>query len=114
LQIADCSDAPAIYNLQWIELGAAMKEVTLTITNQVGLHARPAAAFYKKSREFKSKIMIQNLSRPESKEVPVSPFYLLQLGVGQGHDVRLRADGEDEQAAIAALTQLVEENFGET
>jgi phosphocarrier protein HPr len=95
-------------------MGFAMTEVTLTITNQVGLHARPAAAFYKKSREFKSKITIQNLSRPESKEVPVSPFYLLQLGVAQGHDVRVRADGEDEQAAIAALTQLVEENFGET
>jgi phosphotransferase system HPr-like phosphotransfer protein len=28
--------------------------------------------------------------------------------------VRVRADGEDEQAAIAALVQLVEENFGET
>ena len=95
-------------------MGFAMTEVTLTITNQVGLRARPAAAFYKKTREFKSKITIQNLSRLGSKEVPLSPFYLLQLGVGPGHDVRVRADGEDEQAAIAALTQLVEENFGET
>ena len=90
-----------------------MTEVTLTIANQVGLHARPAAAFYKKSREFKSKITIQNISRPESKEVPVSPFYLLQIGVSQGHEVRIRADGDDEQAAIAALKQLIEDNFGE-
>lgn len=90
-----------------------MTEVTLTITNQVGLHARPAAVFYKKTREFKSKITIQNLSRPDSKELPVSPFYLLQIGVSQGHMVRIRADGEDEQAAIAALTQLIEDNFGE-
>jgi phosphocarrier protein len=37
----------------------------------------------------------------------------LQLGVAQGHNVRVRADGEDEQAAIDALTQLVKENFGE-
>jgi len=91
-----------------------MTEVTLTITNQVGLHARPAATFYKKSREFKSKITIQNVSRPETKEVPVSPFYLLQIGVSQGHNVRIRADGDDEQAAIAALTELIEDNFGET
>jgi len=91
-----------------------MTEVTLTITNQVGLHARPAAMFYKKSRALKIKITVENLSRPESKEVPVSPFYLLQLGVAQGHDVRVRADGDDEQAAIGALTQLVKENFGET
>jgi phosphocarrier protein HPr len=91
-----------------------MIETTLTVTNAVGLHARPAAVFYKKTREFKSKITIQNLSRPESKEVPVSAFHLLQIGVSQGHRVRLRATGEDEQEAIAALTKLVEENFGES
>jgi phosphocarrier protein HPr len=91
-----------------------MIETTLTVTNAVGLHARPAAVFYKKTREYKSKITIQNLSRSESKEVPVSPFHLLQIGVSQGHQVRLRASGEDEQEAIAALTKLVEENFGET
>jgi phosphocarrier protein HPr len=91
-----------------------MTEVTLTITNQIGLHARPAALFYRKTREFKSKTTIQNLSRPETKEVPVSMMYLLQIGVSSGHQIRIRADGEDEQAAVAALTQLVEENFGET
>lgn len=91
-----------------------MIETILTINNAVGLHARPAAMFYKKSREYKSKITIQNLSRPNTQEVAVSPFHLLQIGVSQGHQIRLRATGEDEQAAIAALTQLVEENFGET
>ena len=90
-----------------------MTETTLTVTNNVGLHARPAAMFYKKTREFKSKITIQNLSRPGGKELPVSDFNLLQIGVLQGHQIRLRADGEDEQAALAALTQMVEENFGE-
>ncbi|KPV52960.1 PTS sugar transporter [Kouleothrix aurantiaca] len=90
-----------------------MTEATLTITNAVGLHARPAAMFYKKTREFKSKITIQNLSREGGKELPVSPFNLLQMGVLQGHQVRLRADGDDEQAAIEALTQMVADNFGE-
>jgi phosphocarrier protein len=37
----------------------------------------------------------------------------LQIGVLQGHQIRLRATGEDAQAAIAALTQMIEENFGE-
>lgn len=90
-----------------------MTEVILTVTNVVGLHARPAAAFYKKTREFKSRVTIQNLSRPATKEVPVSPFYLLQIGVSQGHQVRLRAEGDDEREAIAALTTLIEEQFGE-
>jgi len=91
-----------------------MTEATLTITHPVGLHARPAALFYQKTREFKSRITIQNLSRPTTNEAPVSTFHLLQIGVSQGHQVRIRAEGEDEQAAIAALTKLVEENFGET
>jgi len=91
-----------------------MTEATLTINHVVGLHARPAAAFYKKTREFKSRVTIQNLSRPNTKEVPVSPFYLLQIGVSQGHQVRIRAEGEDEREVIAALTKLVEDNFGET
>ena len=72
-----------------------MTETTLTIANAVGLHARPAAMFYKKTREFKSKITIQNLSREGGKELPVSPFNLLQMGVLKGHQVRLRAEGED-------------------
>ena len=90
-----------------------MTEAILTITNPIGLHARPAALFYRKVREFKSKITVQNLSRPETKEVPVSMMYLLQIGVSQGHEVRIRAEGVDEREAIAALTQLVEGNFGE-
>ena len=97
-----------------IRWGAVMTEATLTITHPVGLHARPAALFYQKTREFKSRITIQNLSRPTTNEAPVSTFHLLQIGVSQGHQVRIRAEGEDEQAAIAALTKLVEENFGET
>jgi phosphocarrier protein HPr len=90
-----------------------MTETILTINHVVGLHARPAKEFYKKTREFKSRVTIQNLSRPDSKEVPVSLFYLLQIGVSQGHQVRIRAEGEDEREVIAALTALVEENFGE-
>lgn len=90
-----------------------MTETTLTIQNKVGLHARPAAVFFQKARQFKSKITIQNLDRAGSPELAVSAFNLLQLGVRQGDDIRLRADGEDEDAAIAALAQLVEEKFGE-
>lgn len=90
-----------------------MTETTLTIQNKVGLHARPAAVFFQKARQFKSKITIQNLDRAGSPELTVSAFNLLQIGVRQGNDILLRADGEDEDAAIAALTQLVEEKFGE-
>ena len=43
----------------------------------------------------------------------ISAFNLLQIGVKTGHTVVIRAEGEDEAAAIAALQKLVEDNFGE-
>jgi phosphotransferase system HPr (HPr) family protein len=90
-----------------------MAETTLTVTHPVGLHARPAAVFYRAARQFQSRITIQNLSRPGTGEVQVSPINLMQIAVQQGHEICLRAEGEDAAAALAALTQLVENNFGE-
>jgi len=90
-----------------------MTEVVLTVNNKHGLHARPAKDFIKKAREFGSKITIQNISRPNSPAVALTPVGLLNIGVRQGHAIRLRAEGPDEVQAIAALTQLVGENFGE-
>jgi phosphocarrier protein len=90
-----------------------MIETTLTINHPHGLHARPAALFYRKARQFRSKLTIQNLNRPESNEVPVSPFHLLQIGVRSGDAVRLRAIGDDAEIVIAELTALITTNFGE-
>lgn len=93
--------------------GGLMTEIVLTITNKDGLHARPAKDFIKKVREFTSKVTIQNLSRPESKEVAATPVGLLNIAARQGHEVRIRADGADAPELIAALKQLIESNFGE-
>lgn len=90
-----------------------MTETTITVTHPVGLHARPAAVFVQTARQFKSKITIENRDRPEKKPVSISAFNLLQIGVKTGHTVVIRAEGEDEAAAIAALQKLVEDNFGE-
>lgn len=90
-----------------------MTETTLTVTHPIGLHARPAATFYRKVRQYKSRITIQNLSRPETAEVPISTISLVQIAVKQGHAIRIRAEGEDEAEAVAALAHLVETNFGE-
>ena len=90
-----------------------MNEAILTINNPHGLHARPAKDFIKKAREFSSTMTIQNLSRPDSKEVALTPVGLLNIAVRQGHMIRVRAEGPDEVEAITALTRLVEGNFGE-
>jgi phosphotransferase system HPr (HPr) family protein len=90
-----------------------MTEIVLTVTNKDGLHARPAKDFINKVREFKSKVTIQNLSRPDSKEMAVTPVGLLNIAARQGHEIRVRAEGADAAEVIAALKQLVEDNFGE-
>jgi phosphocarrier protein HPr len=89
-----------------------MVEKTLVVRHPHGLHARPAADFYRACREFQSRVTIQNLSRPESPEVAVSLFNILQIGVSQGHEVRVRASGVDECAALQALSAVIEQHTG--
>lgn len=85
-----------------------------TIINKTGLHARPASDFVKEAKQFTSKIKIANLSTPE--EAPVnakSIISVLSLGMAQGTDVELCAEGEDEQQAVEALVSLIKSGFGE-
>lgn len=45
---------------------------------------------------FRSRITVRNITRRSSVELPVSLLNLLQLGASQGHQVLIRAEGEDE------------------
>ncbi len=91
-----------------------MAEATVTVRHASGLHARPAALFYRTTRQFQSRVTVQNLSGADQSEVPVSAINLLQIGVKQGHEICIRAEGPDAEAAIMALTRLVESDFEET
>jgi phosphotransferase system HPr (HPr) family protein len=89
-------------------------ELILTIDHPSGLHLRPAALFVKTAARFQSQITITNISRvgrPESDAK--SLMGVMQNGVSQGHQVRLRANGPDAEAALAALQQLVSNRFEE-
>ncbi len=91
-----------------------MHETILTIDHQAGLHLRPAALFVRTAKRFGSTIKLTNLSRENSAEVNgKSMLGLMQLGVSQGHQVRVRASGDDAAEAIAALEHLVHCNFEE-
>ena len=80
------------------------------MTNQVGLHARPATFFIQKANEFKSSIWIE---RDERKVNAKSLLGVLSLGVVKGGEVNIIVDGEDEAEAMEALLHLIETNFGE-
>lgn len=85
-----------------------MQEVK--VNNKVGLHARPATYFIQKANEFKSGIWIEKNNRRVNAK---SLLGVLSLGIVQGTEVHLIADGNDEKEAVAALAELVSTNFAE-
>ena len=80
------------------------------LINRVGLHARPAMFFIQKANEFKSNIWVEQGTRRVNAK---SLLGVLSLGVVQGEEITIVADGEDEFDAISNLTELIETNFGE-
>lgn len=93
-----------------------MKESKVVLNNEVGLHARPASLFVQEAAKYKSEIMV-SAQDPDSQELreanAKSILGVLTLGVFQGMEITIRAEGEDEDCAVASLLALVENNFGE-
>ena len=90
-----------------------MVETKVTVTNKVGLHARPAAVFVQTANKFRSSIKVTNATSSGKTVDAKSIIMVLTLGVMKDHEIRIQADGTDEAAAVAALESLVANNFGE-
>lgn len=90
-----------------------MKKVTIQVNTEVGLHARPAALFVKQAGQFESVIQIRNLTTSSKWANAKSILSVLSLGVEKDFEIELEANGQDEQAAIEALTAMVLSDFGE-
>ncbi|HMM22298.1 MAG TPA: HPr family phosphocarrier protein [Selenomonadales bacterium] len=87
-----------------------MREVKLQITNPTGLHARPAALFVQAAAGYKSKVRIHgNNKTADAKSI----LAVMSLGLAQGTDITIVAEGEDEEVCVAALAALITSNFGE-
>jgi phosphocarrier protein len=87
-----------------------MVEAPLRITNQTGLHARAGSAFVRIASKFKSEVFVNyNDVEVNGKSI----LGLLMLAAEPGATIVVRAEGPDEQEALAALAQLVEDKFGE-
>jgi phosphocarrier protein len=81
-----------------------------TINNSVGLHARPATFFIQKANEFKSSVWIEKDDRRVNAK---SLLGVLSLGIIRGTQIRIDADGSDEEATVNALVELISSNFSE-
>ena len=80
------------------------------VQNQVGLHARPATFFIQKANEFKSTIWVEKEERRVNAK---SLLGVLSLGSMGGAQIRILAEGSDEEAAVNALAELVDTGFAE-
>jgi phosphotransferase system HPr (HPr) family protein len=83
----------------------------LEVRNDVGLHARPAATFVKTAARFKAAITVSNLTAGKGPVNAKSLLAVLGCGVASGHRIMVSAEGEDEEAAIAAMRTLADRGF---
>ena len=80
------------------------------ITNEKGMHARAAAEFTRLAAKFKAAVYVLR----EGVEVNgKSIMGVLMLAAYCGSSIRVRAEGDDAEAALDALQGLVENKFGE-
>lgn len=84
-----------------------MKEFTYTITDPVGIHARPAGLLAKKASEYKSIIAVV---KGEKKADTRRLMALMSLGIKCGDVITVQAEGEDEQLAIDAIRAYLIDN----
>lgn len=85
-----------------------MREFTYVITDEIGIHARPAGMLVKEAKEFTSKITIEANGKSAD---ATKLMALMSLGVKNGASVVVRAEGEDEDAAIAKMEAFMKENL---
>ncbi len=87
-----------------------MPSVEATIVNKLGLHARAAAKLTHLAGTFQSEIWISRSGRRVNAK---SIMGVMMLAAGQGSTVKLEAEGADADKALAVLTQLIADKFGE-
>jgi phosphocarrier protein HPr len=80
------------------------------IANRLGLHARAAARFVQTANRYHSRITLGRDTRAMDGK---SILGILLLAAAQGSVLTVTADGEDEEAALLALSDLVTGRFGE-
>ncbi|HTM58905.1 MAG TPA: HPr family phosphocarrier protein [Burkholderiales bacterium] len=87
-----------------------MPSVDAAIINRLGLHARAAAKLTHVASGFQCEIW---LSRSGRRVNAKSIMGVMMLAAGKGSTVKIEAEGTDADAALAALTKLIAERFGE-
>ncbi|THE14121.1 HPr family phosphocarrier protein [Bacillus timonensis] len=82
-----------------------MVEKHVEVVLRTGLQARPAAMFVQEANKFSADIFLEK----DGKKVNAKSIMgLMSLAIGSGATITLIAEGNDEEAAVEALTEFVQ------
>jgi phosphocarrier protein FPr len=93
--------------------GAGTQDITVTIENRLGLHARPAAQFVQTAARFQSDIFLTRVSDEARRANAKSINAVASFGARQNEVIRITAAGRDASEALQALQELIASKFGE-
>ena len=85
-----------------------MKSFEYTITDPVGIHARPAGLLVKEIKQYASTITV---NKGEKSVNALKLMVLMGMGIKQGDTVRVDIEGADEDTAAAAIEAFFKANF---
>jgi phosphocarrier protein HPr len=87
-----------------------MTSESVTVVNQLGMHARAAAKFVHLATKFQARVRV---ARDRREIAGKSIMGILLLAAARGSIITISADGADEGEAVRALVELVQSGFGE-
>ena len=85
-----------------------MKSSEYTITDPVGIHARPAGLLVKEIKKYASVVTV---AKGEKEVNALKLMALMGMGIKQGDSVKVTIDGADEDTAAAAIEEFFKANF---
>jgi phosphocarrier protein HPr len=87
-----------------------MTSQSVTVVNQLGMHARAAAKFVHLATRYQARVRVAREAREMDGK---SIMGILLLAAARGSTITISADGSDETDAVSALVALVRSGFGE-
>ena len=85
-----------------------MKTFNYTIQDALGIHASPAGVLVKEVKKFESKITIEGNGKSADAGKLLA---VMGMGIKQGTEITVKAEGADEDAAIAAMEEFFKANL---
>lgn len=87
-----------------------MQEQSVEIINKLGLHARAAGKLVETTSRFSSDVTIEKEGRNVDGK---SIMAMMMLAAAKGTVITVKVNGEDEQEAMSAIIELINDRFGE-